>query len=255
MAGKKENRSSKTDHVLHLLSSMIPEQEEDSAQEKPTFQESSSASQESTPVLPESTSAPAAPASYPPEMPQHLAAPILEVAHNNHEALAESIRQALENDLEKELAHPEEPATPSPAPVLSSKNTGLPVKEKKQKTVPAPAPEIYAESAPQSSATETDSLSSNIRELPDGSVWIDVMPILVEEQLDHYLKLFGLCTCDHCRADVQALALNGLPTKYVVLEKEKANSMLGFYRYRFGTSVNIELTKACEIVKEHPHHT
>ncbi len=254
MAGKKENRSSKTDHVLHLLSGMIPEQEEDSVQEKPISQESLPAPQESTSTPQKITSAQTAPASFPPEMPQHLAAPILEVAHNNYEALAESIRQALENDLEKELAHPEEPVTPSPAPVLSSKNAELPIEEKQKETVPASDPEIHAEPSPQSSATETDSLSANIRELPDGSVWIDVMPILVEEQLDHYLKLFDLCTCDHCRADVQALALNGLPTKYVVLEKEKANSMLGFYRYRFGTSVNIELTKACEIVKEHPHH-
>lgn len=247
MAGKKENRSSKTDHVLHLLSGMIPEQEEDSALQKPVSKNSDSVPQESS-------SPSAIPASYPPEMPQHLAAPILEVAHNNHEALAESIRQALESDLEKELAYSKKPATPSSAPVLSSKNAELSVEEKKKETVPVSDPEIHAEPAPQSNTTETDSLSSNIRELPDGSVWIDVMPILVEEQLDHYMQLFHLCTCEHCRADVQALALNGLPTKYVVLEKEKANSMLGFYRYRFGTSVNIELTKACEIVKEHPHH-
>lgn len=231
MAGKKETRSSKTDHVLHLLSGMIPEPEE-------------------TPS--EQTAPPAAPpAPYSPEVPQHRGAPILEVAQTNHDALAESIRQALEENLEQELKTPPEVSTPPEKPAPKP----APSMEPSLQETSGNAPVSKVEDSPEPEPVPEEVSQPGIRELPDGSVWMDVMPILVEEQLDHYLKIFHLCECSRCRADVQALALNGLPTKYVVLDKEKANSMLGFYRYRFGTSVSIELTKACETVKKHPRHT
>lgn len=228
MATKKESRSSKTDHVLHLLSGIIPEQEE-------TDLEATSFS----------------PSTYTGEVSQRRAAPILEVAHTNHEALSESIRQALEQQLNQELALSE---NNSPKPEAVPPHLDHPVDE------PATASHSPVSSDQTSDVEPSDSTSLNpysisgIQELPDGLVQIDVMSILVAEQLEHYQKIFHLCECSRCRADVQSLALSQLPAKYVVLEKEKVFSMLGLYRARLGTEVSIALTKACDTVKNHPRH-
>ena len=50
----------------------------------------------------------------------------------------------------------------------------------------------------------------------DSFVTINVMENLVLEHIDAALKRFNACTCDRCRCDVAAYALNRLPPRYVV---------------------------------------
>ena len=83
---------------------------------------------------------------------------------------------------------------------------------------------------------------------------VNVMQILVSENIDRYVDMFDVCRCSRCMADVQALALTNLPAKYVVMDHGKLSSMLGYYRHSFSSAVMIELTKACNIVKQNPHH-
>ena len=84
--------------------------------------------------------------------------------------------------------------------------------------------------------------------------YLNVMQTLVEEKTERYIKMFGLCTCSRCMADVKALTLTNLVPKYVVLPKRDVIPMLTVYEGRFNTTVFAQLTRSCKIVMDHPHH-
>ena len=85
--------------------------------------------------------------------------------------------------------------------------------------------------------------------------YMNVMQVLVEEKAPKYMKIFGMCTCDHCQVDVKASALNHLPAKYVVVGKGEMVPRITFYEEKFMSQIITELSKACQLVKEKPHHT
>ena len=80
------------------------------------------------------------------------------------------------------------------------------------------------------------------------------MQVLVEEKAPRYIQKFGLCTCKKCAADVKALTLTNLIPKYVVLSKMDRIPMLTVYEGRFSSTIFAQLTRACKIVMDHPHH-
>ncbi len=55
---------------------------------------------------------------------------------------------------------------------------------------------------------------------PDTYVTINVMENLVLNHIDAALRRFNACTCDRCRSDVAAHALNNLPPQYIVSQSE-----------------------------------
>ena len=111
MAGK-NSRSSKTAHVLNLLSGGTPEVKPDAVPPP----------REAPPPAPLEPAPPASDMSVP-EAPssaaRRLSPPILEVARSNNAALSESIHTALESALQEELASSEQTAAPSPVPPAS----------------------------------------------------------------------------------------------------------------------------------------
>lgn len=84
--------------------------------------------------------------------------------------------------------------------------------------------------------------------------YLNVMEEVVNSKVEEYMQKFDVCTCKHCVADVKALALTHLPSKYIVVEPPAVSPLLNFYSSRFSQQVIVELTKACSIVKENPHH-
>ena len=302
MAGRKGSRSSKTDHVLNLLSGGAREEEaRPAAEEQPAG---------TPPVEPET-----APVEH--REGERIVAPILQVARTNNEALSRTIRDALTQSLEEEIAQSEEehptpapepepapePAPePQPAPVsgggkmsqeeieklLHSMGTPEPEPEPEPEPQPAPAsgggkmsqeeiekllqgmaaPEPEPESKPEpvpepqpepelapepASAFETPFAPRETR-LPDGAVCVNVMEVLVDERIERYVRMFGLCDCARCLADVRALALTRLPPKYVVLAESVATPMLSLYRAKFESQVIAQVVQACKTVMEAPRH-
>lgn len=63
-----------------------------------------------------------------------------------------------------------------------------------------------------------------------------------------------VCDCDKCKLDIIAIALNNLPTKYVVTEKGKLLGRANNLNYQFEADIVTEVTKAIEIVKKEPRH-
>ena len=85
-------------------------------------------------------------------------------------------------------------------------------------------------------------------------VFLNVMETLVRERVDTYMDQFATCHCSRCKADIIALALTSLPSKYVVVSRNAATPLMNFYSQRYAGAITVEITKACTRVKEHPHH-
>ena len=248
---KKNTKGSKTAHVLNLLTA--PD-----------------ASKEGAPAGDEAAAASAGQAA-PAVSSRPLLPPILEVAQSNDDNLAQQIQQALEDELEEtsevEPAPPPaaEPPTqsvveevspvtteqaPAPAPAAPEP---APDPEPAPEPEPVPAPEPQPEPKPAPAAAKPASQPPEEEE--EDVTYTNVMQVLVEEKAPKYIKKFGLCTCKHCAADVKALTLSNLVPKYVVLSKLDRIPMLTVYEGRFSSTIFAQLTRACKIVMDHPHHS
>ena len=84
--------------------------------------------------------------------------------------------------------------------------------------------------------------------------YVNVIEEIVKSSVDEFLISFDVCSCPRCKADVTALALNGLPPKYIVVDKSHMSPLLNFFSVKYRSSVTAQLSKACIIVKENPHH-
>ena len=258
MAPRKGSRSSKTDHVLNLLSHpSTPEPQQPAKQAA-----NEKAPEETLPTLAsEGNTVPHHDA--PPREERRLTPPVLEVARANNEALEETIREALESALaldESEGAPAEEPtAVEEPAPVEESAptETPIPVEESASAEEPAPVEAPAPTEEPISNKLPTPEEASLIKPeeiLPDESRFVNVMLPLVEEKLLKYVRMFHLCECPRCLADVKALALSNLPPKYVVLEGSTYTPMMSFYQAKFDSDVTAQVIHACKQVMEAPRH-
>ena len=142
MAARKGGRSSKTEHVLNLLSHPTPAEPAQQPQEQkpspaPAVQESPATA--AAPATPAAT-APVAVAREEPAPQRHLSPPILEVARTNNEALEETIHTALAAALEAEV--PQEPTASREMPPFTAPDPeAQPVPEPEPIPEPQPAPE------------------------------------------------------------------------------------------------------------------
>lgn len=290
MAGKKNGRSSKTDHVLSLLAGGGAHEPQAAAKPETspaTSQQESSPSEASKPPKETQSEPVQTPATGIPSGQRRVAPPILEVARVNNEALSETIREALTESLNQELAQaepepepelllepevepklsPEPKAEPEPGPTLrpeiASEPEAIPAPEPRSEPEVLSAPkqkeELEAAHAPMQEPEPAPVQpvrpeGSGIR-LPDGAVYLNVMEELVEEPLRKYIKLFGLCDCPRCVADVRALALSRLPAKYVVLSRASLSPLLSFYQAKFDSALVTQVIYACKTVMESPRHT
>lgn len=220
MASKKNDKSTKTAHVLNLLAP----------------------SHEEPPAAPVEEGQPAPP----PAPSRPLTPPILEVAKNNDEQLAGQIQNALAEELEELEAQaapppppPAPPAPPPPPPAPAPEPVAVPEPEPEPVPVPEPVPEPEPEPEPE-----------------DGEdfICVNVMEALVESKALRYINMFGLCECPRCVSDVKALTLTNLVPKYVVIPKTEVAPMLTVYETRYNTTIFAQLTQACKAVMENPHH-
>ena len=289
---KKGGRSSKTDHVLSLLGGAAPAGREETpgpaVQPAPAAPAAGEAEQ---PAEDAKQPAPAAaePAGQPARQEgERLIAPILQVEKNNNEALSRTIRDALAESLaeavglEERTAEKPEPVEPGPTSApepVAAEPAPAPAAEKPEPVEPGPtsAPEpVAAEPAPapaaEEPAPETEEPASTPEpaadepapetpfapretRLPDGAVCLNLMELLVDERLERYVRMFGLCTCPRCLADARALALTRLPAKYVVLSGSAATPMTSLYRAKYESMVVAQVIQACKTVMESPRHT
>ncbi|MCI9239940.1 late competence development ComFB family protein [Oscillibacter sp.] len=223
------NNSSKTAHVMNLLS-----KNRGAAPEPP-------AEPKAEPAVPQAEPAPQA---APEAEPAHTApvAPIIS-SITADAAVSSQIKDALEAELE---------AAPKAAPTApASQAAPVPPSE----PAPQAAPAQEAPAAPVREDVSQEPLQEEQQDQEEQPSYINVMQILVEEKADEYMKMFGICCCDKCRVDVRAYALNHLPSKYVVLSQNERVPRLTVYESRFASDVTSQLIQACKKVMLTPHHS
>ena len=87
------------------------------------------------------------------------------------------------------------------------------------------------------------------------------MPILqnlmedtVLTAIEELMNKQNMCTCEQCRLDVGAIALNNLPPRYVVTPKGASYARADLLEVQKYVDVIGSITKAIKLVKEHPRH-
>lgn len=82
----------------------------------------------------------------------------------------------------------------------------------------------------------------------------NVMEILVEDSLDSCIEKSGVCTCEFCRADIKALALNKLPPRYASRLQGSIITRADNMKSQASTDVLAAIMEAIAIVQENPRH-
>ncbi len=168
---------------------------------------------------------------------------------------------------------PETPtASPAPAPEASNKTMSpdeiaaafaaaqapeTPAAPQASVTPPAPAPQPAAPAQPAKPTPRSIIPKSQISEnlTDDQYRFVNVMEQLILRQDIHgFLKQYNVCTCRRCMSDVCALALTGLPSKYVVVSNDSLSPLLSYYESKYKIYMLTELIKACNLVRENPRH-
>ncbi|HPW40469.1 MAG TPA: late competence development ComFB family protein [Bacillota bacterium] len=80
------------------------------------------------------------------------------------------------------------------------------------------------------------------------------MEDLVIKRTDEILKSMDVCKCDKCKLDIIALALNSLPSKYVVSAKGELYAKVSELEQQFDIDVETAIIKAAFLVNENPRH-
>lgn len=154
---------------------------------------------------------------------------------------------APEPEPEPEIPSEPEP-TPAPEPIPESQPAPEPIPEPAPE--PEPEPEPALEPAPEPQPGPKPAPSPD----PDELVVMNVMEALVEEKASRYIRMFGLCTCERCAADVKALTLTYLQPAYIVRRRSEAHAMLTVYESRYNSTIFAQLTRACKVVMDSPRH-
>ena len=135
---------------------------------------------------------------------------------------------------------------PQPAPEAASEP------EPEAETIPEPASE--PEPIPEPEPLPAPIPAPHPAPDPNDLVVINIMEALVEEKAPRYIKMFGLCSCKRCEADVKALTLTNVQPAYIVRRRAEAHAMLTVYESRYNSTIFAQLTRACKAVMDSPRH-
>jgi len=84
---------------------------------------------------------------------------------------------------------------------------------------------------------------------------VNLAEILVERVLEDQLKKrTDVCTCERCKADIMAFALNHLPPRYVVTNKGEALVRASTLNNQISTDLLVEVSKAIDHIAKNPRH-
>ncbi|MEA4894333.1 MAG: late competence development ComFB family protein [Oscillospiraceae bacterium] len=86
---------------------------------------------------------------------------------------------------------------------------------------------------------------------PETISTINVMESLVLKNVDAVIQRFNVCSCDRCRCDICAYALNILPPRYAVVQSSKIEQVEMEISNK---TIMDALIKAAIQIRSHPHH-
>lgn len=87
-------------------------------------------------------------------------------------------------------------------------------------------------------------------------VLYNVMQDMVKNAVDSYLQsqTKSVCSCDVCRLDMMAFALNQLPPRYVVTREGEVFSKAKYLENQHRTDILSVVVRAASLVSGNPRH-
>lgn len=87
----------------------------------------------------------------------------------------------------------------------------------------------------------------------------NIVEVVVNEMFDKVLNEYkknnpDICSCDKCKEDIKALALNKMPPQYVVGQKGNILKRVDFDLIGGRTQVTTALLQAMQVVSLNPRH-
>ncbi|MGI5822857.1 MAG: late competence development ComFB family protein [Dethiobacteria bacterium] len=82
----------------------------------------------------------------------------------------------------------------------------------------------------------------------------NLMEEIVFRTIDDLAPAEKVCTCERCRMDIAALALNKLPPRYAVSAKGASYTRADFLEIQKYVDVIGAVTQAIKLVQKHPQH-
>lgn len=80
------------------------------------------------------------------------------------------------------------------------------------------------------------------------------MENIVERELEKLIKSLDVCSCERCKNDIIACALNQLPPRYTVSNEGYLYSKIDMTYNQYEVDVIQAITRAAQIIKENPRH-
>lgn len=93
-----------------------------------------------------------------------------------------------------------------------------------------------------------------ITQTDESLILVNIVEELVKNKVDSAIKSLNMCSCKKCRLNACAIALNALPARYVTTTKGTLLALLATNSLEYQTSVQVEVIKALNVVKEYPMH-
>lgn len=226
-------KTNKTSHVLNLITGGGAEAETENPQTSLSVQESVSVQ---------------------PRESLQADQKVVVVDPGQDEQIAEDIRKGLLSEIGEEME--------DPVPVVEEwENDDTPEEdeetlkaevsetaEAENLEMPTEAPETSGEAPSTPRAEEADLAEPMYR-------MVNVMEeILSPDVIRREMEKYGVCMCSRCQADVLALLLTRLPSKYIVANTPAIPPLLSYYRSKYRVNLLTQAIKACLEVKEHPRH-
>ncbi len=82
----------------------------------------------------------------------------------------------------------------------------------------------------------------------------NLMEDVVNHALEDVKKYYDFCSCDQCRMDISALALNKIPPRYVVSNKGESYGRADLLALQSGLDVLSVVLEAVKMVQQKPRH-
>ncbi len=217
-------RTNKTSHVLNLLTAPTEEEKEEKQEGEKA---KAGAEPEKVPVFQEQ-----------PDSKSHSLPRITVVDEGSeNEEISEKIRENLVSELEKE--EPSFKQSREEPEELKASDT-----DNKEEPEKPEEPKENVKKEPEATFPELDD---------EEYCYVNVMEAIIRRQQPDPTQ-YGVCGCKRCRADVMALVLTYLPSKYMIVQKDSVVPLLNYYENKYKVAILTALIKACMKVKENPRH-
>lgn len=193
------------------------------------------------------------------DLEQAASDPVLEMNAAADDHLDDLIKQQLEQELDAaDTSDSEDTVSEEPAPADDSPAASAPVPADSQPmssedipTASHPAPPLMR---PESAVTGSDTASSGTADSMKDYIYVNIVEELVKDRIDESIHDLGVCTCNRCRMDCIALALNNLPPKYCVMKPDETSPLLNYFSFKYQSMIIAQVTRACMVIKEKPNH-